>query len=524
MRRNRGSRGRGVGKLVSIQALLAVSLCFAGCGGSGGGNEKTPVGETSCTADAAWVENPVIATEVPNGGDTFCDFHHLAWEDFLALVQPVQGGGAGAGPPPLLFETWMPKAGVFHPSALDPARGDEPYPFGAQLPVPPQCPSSAAGMLLGPFLGQGDAALADENLEAGSNAAPLADRNGNWLHYGILFNETAYDFLTQCQLYKIGCFDTGIASKDIAFPDQSIVLKTAWRIVDESELDVRPPRYYLARALVDPVGPLPEQQKCEEVLVALVGFHIMHKTPLHPEWVWATFEHEDNAPDCTQPSDPPPGYDGWALYDPSCADGTSCTENVFQNPCSTAACTQTQSYACGANLDATCVDVAACGATESCRSCYQKECAMPNVPAQVCRNFPPGWTLVDGDGGDAVPAIDAQYQSLDDSVRAILAADGSVWQHYRLVGTLWCRGADMTAPGNLTCGKEVLTNRQQIGELQLSNSTMESFNQRLNCFSCHNGSFAAADDDFPQADFSHLFADMTTGGECDGTPASCPAH
>ena len=33
------------------------------------------------------------------------------------------------------------------------------------------------------------------------------------------------------------------------------------------------------------------------VLVGLVGLHVVQKTKQLPQWMWATFEHVDNAPD-----------------------------------------------------------------------------------------------------------------------------------------------------------------------------------------------------------------------------------
>jgi hypothetical protein len=176
---------------------------------------------------------------------------------------------------------------------------------------------------------------------------------------------------------------------------------------------------------------------------------------------------------------------------------------------------------CGVDLTATCTDVATCDPTMPCRNCYDASCPEAPIPSQICRNFPAGWTL---HGTDATPTIDPQYVSMNESVRSILAGNDSVWQHYNLIGTLWCTPPDTNAPGGMACSRTgVLATADQVGQLQLSNSGMESYNQRLNCFSCHNGAFAPTDDPFPQADFSHLFADMVTAGDCDDDiPGFCP--
>lgn len=37
--------------------------------------------------------------------------------------------------------------------------------------------------------------------------------------------------------------------------------------------------------------------KAEKKTLALVGFHIVAKTPSRPQWIWASFEHKDNVPE-----------------------------------------------------------------------------------------------------------------------------------------------------------------------------------------------------------------------------------
>jgi hypothetical protein len=48
--------------------------------------------------------------------------------------------------------------------------------------------------------------------------------------------------------------------------------------------------------------PIHRQATCELRTMGLVGQHIMHKTLTQPAWVYSTFEHVDNAPDCEGPS------------------------------------------------------------------------------------------------------------------------------------------------------------------------------------------------------------------------------
>ena len=85
-----------------------------------------------CAAELSWVTNPSFPTEIPGGGQSLCSFQQFAWQDFLALVQPV------AGTSDLVFETWMTKEGVFQPETYEPGR-TVPFAWGASLPVPKEC-------------------------------------------------------------------------------------------------------------------------------------------------------------------------------------------------------------------------------------------------------------------------------------------------------------------------------------------------------------------------------------------------
>jgi hypothetical protein len=56
--------------------------------------------------------------------------------------------------------------------------------------------------------------------------------------------------------------------------------------------------------------------------MGLVGLHIVMKTAQLPQWLWATFEHVDNAPDQAGGAQPGKTYN---FFDPSC---TNCPVNT----------------------------------------------------------------------------------------------------------------------------------------------------------------------------------------------------
>jgi len=40
----------------------------------------------------------------------------------------------------------------------------------------------------------------------------------------------------------------------------------------------------------------PNTGLCSQMLVGLVGIHIVQKTPTRPQWIWSSFEQVDNVP------------------------------------------------------------------------------------------------------------------------------------------------------------------------------------------------------------------------------------
>ena len=54
-----------------------------------------------------------------------------------------------------------------------------------------------------------------------------------------------------------------------------------------------PSRFYTTTALILDT----KTKTCEPRLVGLVGLHVVMKTKQLPQWLWATFEQVDNAPD-----------------------------------------------------------------------------------------------------------------------------------------------------------------------------------------------------------------------------------
>ncbi|WP_299492729.1 hypothetical protein [uncultured Shewanella sp.] len=127
----------------------------------------------------------------------------------------------------------------------------------------------------------------------------LTDQSGNLVYYELRINEDEFDYIMDNTLYsQAGIYNafTGIDPKGINLPSGeepntvgAIEIKAAWRIVPTDKEAYFKKRYKTSKALVGPND--------DPHLVALVGLHIIKKTPNLPQWTWSTFEHIDNAPD-----------------------------------------------------------------------------------------------------------------------------------------------------------------------------------------------------------------------------------
>jgi hypothetical protein len=221
-------------------------------------------------------------------------FDKFSWETFLALNQPasVPQPNARLEPGdnvPRIWETWPTIQDVF-------AQG-----------------SNAAGI---PTCGRGAGAARTKVLSMNAKnehvdstlsgflqatGQPLIDQNLNFVLYEIHVNDAEAGYIRENGL---NTYDGQVAyaksGKRIVLPEGqiggkvgSIEIKAAWRILDA---DDNAGRYYSRRATI--AIPAAETMDgnpicAENVLVGLVGLHIVHKTKNFPDAIWSTFEHID---------------------------------------------------------------------------------------------------------------------------------------------------------------------------------------------------------------------------------------
>jgi hypothetical protein len=465
-----------------VVLLLAVFILFSCASDSVNDNPLALAKPASaCAASRQWIADPSLPKDVA-GDQSNCDFHRFMWQSFLYLVQPDESGSNVRE-----FETFMPAYGVFvGPGETPAAWGSVPKPAYCQGVNPPD-----AGYL-----------FSNLTLQAGSDL-PLIDASLNDVFYGVSVNEAAYRFITGCDLYKAQCALTlapdlltpgGMAVVDIpakypalAFPDQAIELKTAWKILTDEEIASK--TFYTTQGAV-----LSSGGDCREnVTLGLVGMHIISKTPTHPEFIWATFEHKNNAPDCTAPGAQPPLGGEWTFFDANCKGDCSTNEYVKGKT------------------------------TQVCRMHPWGDPTVGVFPNNLnCDSVPPPGYICDPDVQDYIIKPNTEnLKALNASVTAMLQGlpdddPNRLWANYELVGNVWT--IDGVLPPNL---------QTQRGSLSSANTTMETYVQNgeanvtnpNNCFSCHNldGKTVISSPDqasrpvtLPPAGLAHIFNLLNT--------------
>ena len=397
---------------------LILTLVLLGVAGLAHGQPPPP-----CVANASWVNNPQMQLSVPQP-EPFCAFHQFAWQNFPALIQNKS------------YLSLMPTAMVFTTSG-------QPSPWIGR-PIP---------LVLGPI-----------HKEAGDEK-PLVAQSGQMVQFDLRLNRSYYDYITKNQLWNTKGFnamctniDAPVEKTDPADPLGALELKTAW--------------------LPMACNPATNQYLCSpDGKYGLIGFHLVQKISDHQEWIWATFEHVSNAPDCTALGSTAP-VGNWSLY------------NGKHQPCGGPG-----QPACSAAMCSPACNV------------YQET----GGPSNVCRQTPIVTDGTESTGGGPLVV------SLNQSVHSLIANSGLLaLKNYNLVGTLWFRPG-LTAPpaqgsSNPPAGQTF------IGSTELANTTMETYLQNTNCYSCHVTAFFNFDYNAPgtpfgdaassEADFSHIFRIM----------------
>jgi hypothetical protein len=242
----------------------------------------------------------------PPGQSPFPFFDNFSWRAFIALNWPAMPGTPNRGQPdrtrafgdtrgPRVWQTWKSRYEIFQPSGAIPApwasyAGQNPCSVGFSNEV----------TTLSSFSAFSDFNQAAFSLSKLGN--PLVAQNQTYVRYEVRANRQEFDSIVGNKWYLAANLPG--PNNAVPFNTQSIEVKASWRILTDKDTPAIRGRYYVVpRAQVFDIV----ANKCVLQDIALVGFHIVVKTPDRPQWIWSTFEQIDNVPGLTSEPKPPPG-------------------------------------------------------------------------------------------------------------------------------------------------------------------------------------------------------------------------
>lgn len=376
------------------------------------------------------------------------DANCFAWQEFIALnwaASPTQRGQPNTAVPPSQFgvpkstdptvwETYKEADEVFLADAKDPGSWN----------ASPAAPGTVK--LLGgarPRLSPEPNVDLSEIGQASQGSPWLTAQNKLPTLYERLMNEDEYNYIRQNKLYDATVQQTFVVSPGINLPDGTatsaaygstgaIEIKAAWL---ELPNPADWPRFKIARARVTYPGQAPK-----DVVVGLTGLHIIHKTALGQQFIWATFEHRQNVPDATQVANktfkPPYTY-----FNPNC------------NPA-------TDYYKCVVNANPSTVN----GGNNPL-----------SAPIQAVRTTP----IPSRPNNDVVGLNEYVWSQV-----IATQSPQSVFLNYQLVNTLWSNQNTAIPAGART---PLIAAQLSPGASQepVANTTMETYVQNLTCLTCH---------------------------------------
>jgi hypothetical protein len=399
-----------------------IAMMLALTTGISWGEEEEP-----CKAPPEWfpkVSDETIKTlfELKRESSDECSFYQWSFATFLYVMEARDGGSPR-------FKNYDSFASLFH------------------VPLSPAAPKADVNILsLSPRLQQQDngADEFDGISQAGLNGV-LVDRFGHPVFYAMHFNGDYKNFVV-----SNGFLDKEKLKKDgvnAIFPTGALELKSSWMLKPAQMTDAEFASRYLTvdasvaslktdangKIVLDPLHPILTK-------VGLLGLHVVGVVDDHPEFIWASFEHNGNAPlkvpeedaGSANPVDPNTDYN---LYKA----GTSYRDS---NPVP----------------KVTPLVLAEDGTLSPTTSIYR------------------AYYL----GGDA--AEDPAVADLNESAKSQLPKD-SVLQNYKMIGAVWLKNRS-----DFIVDTDFEDDNKLVGEKKMSNTSMESFTQvsRPNCFSCHD--------------------------------------
>ncbi|MAQ75885.1 MAG: hypothetical protein CL613_06095 [Aquimarina sp.] len=330
----------------------------------------------------------------------------------------------------------------------------------------------------------------------------LMSQKGSLIYYISMVNDVYAQFLTGAKAGVLGDgeFPTTKSSMDsivnyatsqgvnLSNPETlAMELKTSW--VDASTIS-NSADYVTIDAIVpvyDKVSETLWTQKPDTsatVKLALIGVHVVGSVNGHPEMIWATFEHKDNAPnlsyeyvnvnDSTKTVAADSGKD-WLLNSDASNETYNVSHMLFANDSIKAR-------------------------PDQIISASNTKMILPWGVAKTGKPNPENATPADSN---------TEIIAINNSVLGQLIK-GDVRRNYIFIGATWTNGG--AAPNGTPYSETNTTDGMSIGTSRLANSTMETyfqydnkkFGETANCFFCHSNTSANTTGLKP-GDLSHIY-------------------
>lgn len=448
--------------VVACLAFQARAAAPTACTGTFSNGTAINVAKAANMVDVGYVSKTVTPQAIPVGSQTPCDVHSFAWNQFLYLTQsdPKTPGT----PRFLQFAPWY--------NALT---------LG---PKPAAYPGGSTAL---------QTAFIDLNQAQAGSAGHLLDVQNQTVRYDIRFDQYMYSSIVDQNLYTAGLY----AAKCNPDPaTNKCKNNNIWMIPIGANESPEPGATELKTAWRDfgSAANCPSAQFYCNGRFALVGFHFVNKTFSHGEWIWASFEHVANAPDCAPGGDTTiapksPINTAWSFFNPATVPSSvmsSKTCNVTSSP-----------PQCNANPNPS-GDGSSWVAVNVCRT---DKIAAGGTSAANC-------TIGPANSAGNVACLNA----------TILPQRSGVWRNYKLVGAVWAQGGigpnvDFRIQGFQSQTNPPVAYLTPVGFVHLANTTIETWLQngatgydplkangtKAGCFFCHNEPSSRS-----QADLSHF--------------------
>ncbi len=426
-------------------------------------------GVPDCAVSPEWLTSPSLPTEVKqsgsDGSSTFCDFYQFSTQTYLYLMSPAKTGGirnfqVQANYPLLEFN-------------------DDGTPANS-------CDSTIDG----PTIRTSLAKISSTSTGQAGGGATIYAQDGNVVYYDVRFNKSLCELTASAvEMQKQNLTN---------FPAGTMELKFAWKILTQSETSGN--TFVTQQQVISG----------KSVTLGLLGMHVIVATKDHPEFVWATYEHQTNTPDCL-----PSGVQtdtNWMFSSATCTQGLPDSAD--------------KSNACKYNQPP------------------KNQTAPTGTPTNICRVHPYGTASGDLKAGENISDIAQQNADLLQLLnKPTTSASMKVLANYFNVGALWVSNIQQSSGG--------IGVPNERGSLRLANSVAETDYQNVditsdfasNCFGCHNyiGTGNQVSNNITSQALSHTFRDIKIGqgqaidvtastvigsnasaaGVCDGAKGTC---